>query len=58
MPSSRYGLELAIMEAMHWTYDEYLDQPADLVAELAIRMEKRALAERKAAKRAEMTRGK
>jgi hypothetical protein len=28
------------MEKMHWTYEEYLAQPDDLVAELEIRIAK------------------
>jgi hypothetical protein len=28
------------MEAMHWTLDEYLAQPDDLIAELEIRIAK------------------
>ena len=54
MPSSRYGRELDVIEAMHWTDGEYLAQPADLVDELMTRIEKRALADRKKAKRAEL----
>jgi hypothetical protein len=44
LPSSRYAGALGIMEAMQWTYQEYLDQPADLIDELEIRLEKRAAA--------------
>jgi len=28
------------MEAMGWTYDEYLAQPDDLIAELEVRIQK------------------
>lgn len=53
VPASRYGLELMVMEAMHWTLDEYLAQPDDLIDELTIRLTKRAQAEAKAQKQAE-----
>lgn len=48
LPSSRYGEALAVMEAMHWTYDEYLAQPYDLIDEELTRLNKRALAEKRA----------
>ena len=53
VPASRYGKALNIMETMHWTWDEYLEQPADMIEEMTIRLQKRALAERRAAKRIE-----
>lgn len=35
---TRYGVALAVMEKMGWTYDELCDQPHDLVEELITRI--------------------
>ena len=53
VPSSRYGTALAVMEGMHWTYDEYLAAPYDLIDELTTRIRKRTLAENRRAKAAQ-----
>jgi hypothetical protein len=45
VPSARYGGLLDIIEATGWTYDELLAQPWDLVTEMLIRLQKRALAQ-------------
>jgi len=34
------------MEAMGWTYEQYCSQPALLIYELHVRLQKRALVER------------
>ena len=47
LPSSRYGNALTVMEALHWTWQEYLDAPWDLVEEELTRLNKRALAEKR-----------
>jgi hypothetical protein len=44
VPSSRYAAILDVIEAMHWTLDEYLAQPYDLIDELKTRLRKQALA--------------
>jgi len=46
VPSSRYGAALDVMDAMHWTWQEYNGQPWDLVEEAHVRIAKRALAEK------------
>jgi len=46
LPSSRYGGALDCMEAMGWTYEQYCSQPALLIYELHVRLQKRALVER------------
>ena len=40
-----------------WTLDEYMDHPADLIDELHVKLEKRALAQRRAAEKAKRKRG-
>ncbi len=50
VPSSRYGSILDVMEAMGWTFDDYLAQPADMIDELHVKLHKRALAEAKQTK--------
>jgi hypothetical protein len=47
VPASRYGTALMVMEALHITWDEYNEQPCDLVDELVTRLSKRALAEKR-----------
>lgn len=42
VPDSLYGDKLPIMEAMHWTLEQYLDHPADLIDELRIKLNARA----------------
>ena len=44
---SRYGLQLDIMERMHWTWQELTEQPADLIDELTAKMIGRAKADKK-----------
>ena len=46
IPSARYGPALAVIEATGWTWEEYLAQPWDLVAEFIVRLDKQALASR------------
>ena len=53
LPSSRYAAELQVIEEMHWTHDEYLAAPYDLIDELAVRIQKRILAENRRAKAAQ-----
>ena len=36
-------MSLEVMETMHWTWWEYLDQPDDLIAELEVKIRKRNL---------------
>ena len=45
--------EIAVLTEMHWTHDEYLAQPWDLVEELVTMLQKRALHERRQAQRAQ-----
>jgi hypothetical protein len=45
VPHSRYGNEIMVIEATGWTDDEYNAQPWDMVTELGIRLQKRAIGE-------------
>lgn len=51
--ASRYGAEIAVLQEMHWTHDEYLAAPWDLVAEVTTLLQKRALKQRQDARMAE-----
>lgn len=42
-----YTAALNVMDAMGWTWEEYLAQPDDLIAELEIRISKSGLARKK-----------
>lgn len=53
VPSSRYGGIIPILERMHWTLQEYLEQPDDLITELSIRMDAEARESEKKRKIAE-----
>jgi len=57
LPSSRYADYLAIAEAYGWTYDDYLNAPAELVDEMRLRLRARALAEQQAIKKLETKHG-
>lgn len=46
VPSARYGAALDVMEALGWTYEQYLAAPYDLIDEEMIRLQKRALAQK------------
>jgi hypothetical protein len=43
--SSRWGLELEIIEAFGWSHAEYLAAPHELILEAHVKMTKRALIE-------------
>lgn len=53
VPSSRYGAEIAVIEMTHWTHEQYLSQPWDLVIEIMTIIDKRNLAQKRAAAAAE-----
>lgn len=42
IPSSQYGKEINVMEAMGWSWQELCDAPADLVDEIGIMTTQRA----------------
>jgi hypothetical protein len=46
VPSSLYGALPDLLERTGWTYQEYLEQPDDLVTEMMVRAERRALIQR------------
>ena len=46
MTESIYGGAVDVMEMMGWTWDEYLDAPADLVDEIGARLAAKAAAAR------------
>lgn len=35
---TRYGAEIAVMREMHWSYDDYLSAPFDLIEEIELRI--------------------
>lgn len=47
VPSARYGGLVDIIEATGWTLAELFAQPWDLITEMTVRQQKRALADRK-----------
>lgn len=54
MPSSRYGDAIMVMQEMHWSWDAYLEAPAELVDEITARMQGRVMAEREQQRASEM----
>ena len=50
LPSSLWSGYLDVIEATGWTWQELRRQPATLVMELQVRLQKRAKAQKKAAK--------
>lgn len=47
---TRYGAEITVMTEMHWSWQELLDAPHDLVEEIRLRIAARGHWERERAK--------
>jgi len=58
VPSSAYGIDLDILEATGWTWQEWQTQPATLCTEMRVKFAKRARQQAKDTDKANRTHGK